>query len=459
MSRVPFPIPKITPNLLLDTPTASRRTSMASVNSTTYLLRRTESASSLSPMRASPTPRPQIQEVIRNTSSFKRLQVVNGMPSPTSPVVSPSSGIRALGYYGTIASPRMPPPSAAISSSSSIRSWTGSPIPASLRSAATDLHPAYLRSASSTPIPHSLRSATTSPSPSMRQNALARLSRTFSQKRNSRPPVLPLVNPFMDPCSRNGSPDSVYSTLTFNSAGSLPSRGPHYLSYHIPPLTGVNEKVMPVEPESPSSIYSLYSDTDTKYDLESQSLSDMSHNLANPRIKSTISSPPRTHTATPQSVHSVAPSVHFHSEPPMVHIRSYSDPVYRSYTASPRMPQGAPNSFDSPHSNPFPMVGVDVRRYASIGHGTDMRGQPYPYPSPLHSDPTRQTRNAMHFQAALGRSPHPTTVSAAYHSGQPQPSGFGNGYEGATRSAGHGAPSISRSQWKELVLSAAVSGR
>lgn len=459
MSRVPFPIPKITPNLLLDTPTASRRTSNASINSTTHLLPRSESARSLSPMKDSSTPRQQIQEVNRNTP--KRLQVVNGMPSPISPVMTSSSGIHALGSYGSIASPRMPPPSAAMSSASSMRSWTGSPIHPSLRSAASTPIPTSLRSASRTPVPPSLRSATNSPAPSsLRQNALARLSRTFSQKRNSRPPVLPLFNPFMEPCSRNGTPDSTYSTLTFNSAGSLPAaRGPHFPSpYQIPPLIGVQDKVMyeePKVPESPSSIYSLYSDTDTKEYSESQSSSHMSYNTANPRIKSTISSPPRTHTATPNSVHSVAPSVHFHSEPPIVHLRSYSDPVYRSYTASPHIPYGAPDPFNQPLSNPFPMVGVEVRRYASIGHGTDMRGQPYP--SPLHSDPARQTRNAMHFQAALGRSPHPT-ASAAYQRGQ-QSSGFGNGYGGIPHSAGHGAPSITRSQWKQLVLSAAVSGR
>ncbi|KAK7693635.1 hypothetical protein QCA50_003204 [Cerrena zonata] len=451
MSRVPFPIPKITPNLLLDTPVASRRASTASINSTTHLLRRTESANSLSPMKDTPIPRQQVQEVNRNTSS-KRLQVVNGMPSPISPVVSSPSGMYGLGSYGSIASPRMPP-SAAMASAFSMES----PVHNSLHSVASTPIPASLRSASSTP---SLRSVTNSPAPSLRQNALARLSRTFSQRRNSRPPVLPLFNPFMEPCSRNGTPDSVYSTLTFNSAGSLHiAKGSYSLSpYQIPPLTGTNGKVMseePKVPESPSSIYSLYSERDTQENSDTQSMSSVSYHSTNPRIKSTISSPPRTHTATPNSVHSVAPSLHFHSETPIAHLRSYSDPVYRSYTASPHIPHGAPNPFNQPLSNPFPMVGVEVRRYASIGHGSDMRGQPYP--SPLHSDPARQTRNAMHFQAALGRAPHPT-ASAAYRGGQ-QPSGFGNGYGGIPHSAGHGAPSITRSQWKQLVLSAAVSGR
>lgn len=456
MSRVPFPIPRITPNLLLNSPPASRRTSYASINSTTHLLRRSESASSVSPLRDSPIPR---QEVSRSTS--KRLQVVNGMPSPISPVMT-SSGNHVLGYYSSIASSQMPPPSAGMSSANSISGFRRSPVPSSFRSATNTPIPVSLRSAAGTPIPVNIRSATNSPSPSTKQNALARLSRTFSQRRNSRPPVLPLINPFMDPCSRNGTPDSVFSALTFNSTGAVPARGAHYLSpYQIPQVTGIQAQMMseePKVPDSPSSIYSLYSETDKPVTSQSQSLLDVSYNPTNPRIKSTISSPPRTHTATPHSVHSVAPSVHFNPEPPMAHLRSYSDPVYRSYTASPRIPQGTGNQLSQqPLSNPFPMVGVEVRRYASIGHGTDLREQQYT--SPLYSDPARQTRNAMHFQAALGRSPHPTAAPAAFQGGLQQSSGYGNGYGRVPHSAGHGAPPISRSQWKQLVLSAAVSGR
>ncbi|CAL1704908.1 unnamed protein product [Somion occarium] len=443
MSRIPFPIPVITPNLLLSA-NPSPRSSTASINSASRLLGSPQSSNRSPQSRWSGDSNElrKTQKVIQyvnqrqaNRTSPKKLFVVNGLPSPISPepVSVPEqasrahSRMRSGGSYGAMGSPRVPLPSTTISSTSSGRSATSSPIPASLRS------------------------ATNSPAPSsMRQNSIARMSRTFSQKRTSRPQALPLLNPFMDPMSRNGTPDSTYSAFTYNSSSSTAtpgSFGQQYLSpYHVPPLSGIQEKDGPQdakEPESPSSIYSLYSTYSSTDSSNEQSISHVILSPYDPRtsptMKSTISSPPRTHTATLQSVHSVAPSVHFQSEqrvPPMAHIRAFSDPVYRSYTASPRLVH---EPTEAPLPNPFPMVGAELRRYASIGNERDLEKGVY---GPVQH--TQSARNAAHFQAALGRSPPRTAF----------------GYGPPAYHHGHGvAPVVTRSQWKQLVLSAAAAGR
>lgn len=322
---------------------------------------------------------------------------------------------------------------------------------------------------------------------------------SYGERRLSRPdaPVVQLTNPFMDPLSRPGTADTAYSGMSYSSSSSsFGPRGDARLSqgqdriflspFQLSPLTFRESEKSPGTPHSPGgeSIYSLYDSPQDEYpdvDLEKATsvMKTPAHYLdaRNATVRQTSWFPTRMHTATPHSVHSVSPSVEWTSEqqraqtplsrartpsqrvaapgpalngpPPPIHARAASDPVYRPYTASPRMlhpdqvqmtttyaPPVPDNTVLLP--NPFPMVGAtNVKRYASIGH---TRAQ-LSYPGARST--AQNIRNA-HLQAAMGRAP-PRTLPVPVQT-----------YPG--RSVGR-APTVkkvvSRAEWRALVMNAA----
>ncbi|KAI0082739.1 hypothetical protein K474DRAFT_19501 [Panus rudis PR-1116 ss-1] len=389
MLRVPFPVPLVTPNLLLD----SRRSSLASVTSSSALLNKHDLEASTLTVLNVPLSTP--QELGRTRPGVqRRLIVVNGSPSSLlgSPLSRPPSHALPERTYGTM-------------ESSDFETRAPSPAVVSLRSAgaATSIRQ------------HSLRSQD---------------SRSFSGRRSSQHPVLPLLNPFMDPLCRNGTPDSMYSALTFGSSSSasmqlsgttLGGSTPDH-KHKYPLSTASADAVVterPKTPESPSSIYSLYSDRGpiVPYD---------------PREgmrKKSLYVPSRSYTSSPHSFHSVAPSVHFQDTrpPPAVHLRAYSDPIYRPYTAGPRFyhPEAGTNTFAV-------TGGTDVRRFASMGHDSGV-GKGVTQAS---------ARNFRHLQGALGYTP-PRAALGPY--GQ---------YDQNTTYA---PAVVSKEQWRQLVVAAATS--
>ncbi|TCD60021.1 hypothetical protein EIP91_010872 [Steccherinum ochraceum] len=465
MSRIPRPIPKITPNLLIDSDTP-RRGSVSSVTSATRLLthahQKEMSMSSIASTASS-------QSASSGTRMVpKKLFVVNGLPSPSSP---PSPTPRSIapfsrpgGSYGAMSTPR---------------STAKSPAP-TFRTESTV----------------STARAPVFPSPAWDNGA----AMSYGERRLSRPdaPAVQLTNPFMDPLSRPGTADTAYSGMSYgSSASSFGSRGdgqgqdriflsPFQLS---PQAFGESEKV-PHSPNSPGaeSIYSLYDspqDEHPEVDLEKATtvMRAPAHYLATVRQTSWFPTPTRTHTATPHSVHSVSPSVEWTTEqqrvqtplslsrartpsqrvatpvlnrpPPPIHARAASDPVYRPYTASPRMlhldqDQAILNTTYAPPPipdntvllpNPFPMVGAaNVKRYASIGH---TRAQ-LSYPSTAAN-----IRNA-HLQAAMGRAPPRTLVQQTYYPATGMGTGMG------MRRAPTVKKVVSRAEWRALVMNAAA---
>ncbi|KAI0797725.1 hypothetical protein C8Q75DRAFT_728968 [Abortiporus biennis] len=422
MSRVHHPAPRVTPNDLLITPTRRGSTSsFGSMNSATGLLRTekepnwTDKEAQLNTVRTVP----------------KQMFVGNRAPSPG----IPQRNVPRMrgGSYGAMGSPRMGPTPNLI----------GRPL---------ENH---------------------RPSPS-----------AFRPNQNSRPTPLPLSNPFADPVPRNGTPGSMFNALNFGPAGSLPSRNNTSIAgsiqpypSQVPPLTGIQEAraQIPKAPDSPSSIYSLYSNNFSSAPKEET----VSDNRSNPAYLSSyqrsatmpttlsVKVPPRTHTATPYSIHSVAPSVHL--SPRSAHFRAMSDPVYRPYTASPRLihqnihhqqqPSATDVEIDLP--NPFPMIGGEVRRFASSGnspyqqHQRGLSQNSYlsatipNIPGPL--SPGTQQQKRVHFEAALGRTPPRTLV--------PPPDTQQQRRQEVPYRPARGANTMDRGQWKQLVLNAAASGR
>ncbi|KAH8106731.1 hypothetical protein BXZ70DRAFT_244723 [Cristinia sonorae] len=425
MTRIPRPLPQITPNFLID-PDVTRRSSVSSVNSATRLIQREKEASP----RSVPTIVPQIS-VPQNRTVPKKLFVTNGMASPVSPpTATPAAGaplLRVGGSYGAMGAPR---------------SFNASPAP-------TFSTQSTMMTERSPMVP------------------AATWNNGFSQRRGVQPDTLQvqLPNPFMDPISRPGTTDTAYTSYTATSAP-FGMRGAPFVGQDMvflsPFQLPYESEKTPAQPSSPGaeSIYSLYSTDSPKdekdIDLERGTtaappfLPQISHNM-----RLTLSSPPRMHTATPHSVRSMAPSVEWPSEqaraqtpvamsrvppPAPVHARAASDPVYRPYTASEQLPTiyAAPD-YTVPLPNPFPMVGAtSVRRYSSIGHTRAQMS--YPGPSSAAS-----VKN-VHLQAAMGRAPPRTQTYPVV--------GAGVGLAGKKV--------VSRAEWQRLVVAAAsasTSGR
>lgn len=397
MARVPVPIPEITPNDLLNSRRHSSGSSFGSIRSGVSLLNNegpTKTPGSSSEGGEKDLARPASRAVL----------LPDGSPMPFPPPSRAVSRLVQGGNYGAMGLPSTPRLS---------------------------------RASSNTP-----QSLTRSPA-HMRQTSFSQRVQAYGENRLSPPQSLHLPNPFWDPIPRGGTPDSVYTGVTYTvavvgekSAGYLsPSQGTPALTTSMlsPPSGRLPRSPAPDVPDSPSSIYSLYStETENPHENEeSKSGPEMvTIHLApsylspqDPRVKSTISSPPRSNT--PSSFHSFAPSVHFTGpvdRPTLpAHPRATYEPLARAYTASPRLMHD-PESY---LPNPFSPVSraATLRRYASINNA--MISGPT-------SAPLSPPRNALHLHGATG----------------PKSSGiiYGNSYK-----AGIGA-GVPGTQWRQPVM-------
>jgi hypothetical protein len=366
MIRVPRPLPKITPNLLLHDPPMmaeqSLRGSIHSVNSATGLLRHEASVGTARRVSSA-----------SSGSGTRRYYVANKTPRISPSVLSPTSEIYSA--YGSI------------ESNTPTRAVIG--LPSSVRS------------------PYS---------PSLQAR---RQSTIHSAPQPGRPSPLP--NPFDDPLPRNGSPESFISdSLTFSTEHS---------TTHSSWTTGLSsmEKFQPLiaSPPTTSPTYA-HTLTESPEGMYFSSLQGPpAQHLLMPPMRSATAQTLRSHTSTPHSVHSVAPSILCHdghtaavsatlSQP--VHARSPSEPVWRPSSAASMHPH---LSRQRAGIHPFPMVGTEVRRFGSV-HEAQMYsgGQGGTYISP---------RNATHLAGALGRTPPRAEAAVA-----------------------------SQQEWRQLVLTAAT---
>ena len=358
MSRVPRPVPKITPNLLLDDPEKarhSRAASFRSVDSATGLLRQGTS-SSFGTLAPSPDAPP------RQGSKPRAYRVANGMPTTPTTARSPTTGFSntTYGSTGSSARPDVPP--------------------------------------------------------------LPRIQTSFSQTRGQStfqrapPQPLPLANPFADPLPRNTTPPGMMSALTFTTDqpvmySTWTSGSFERAKYQpVPPLSGATTSpssgarmVSPVSPsrgtytgavlDSPTSVYSLYDTNALQVPNTGSSQNPYMQPNALPPMWSAAAGPSlRTQTMTPHSVHSVAPSMHLnHPIPPPVHMRAGTEPVWRPHTADSHMHNDRPNHFGV-------VDGADVRRLPT------MPAAQY-QPRSGHGGTYVATRNAAHLAGAMGQTP------------------------------------------------------
>ena len=358
MSRVPRPKPKITPNLLLDDPEKLRYSTAASlrtVDSATGLLRKDSTSSFGDTPYTPPT---------RTRSAQRTYRVTNGMPDTPAtarmpPETSPSSAYGAIGTSARPAAPPLPP-------------------------------------------------IQTSFSQARRKSSL------YQQP----PRPLPLSNPFKDSLPTNSLPNSAISSLTFSAdqtvtystwtTGMGPSR------YEpVPPLpSGINTSATIRTPmsypgsapevaddrkltDSPTSIYSLYDTKSLEYPSANIIPSQNAAQYGTPTPVWSAGASLRTHTSTPHSIHSVAPSMHLThdlkpSMPPPAHMADGTDLVWRPYTADPHLHNDPPNHFGMASN-------ADVRRLSMVPQAQYQRSG--------HGGTYVATRNAQHLAGAMGQMP------------------------------------------------------
>jgi len=357
MIRVPRPIPQITRNLLLDSPTMSRPSSISSfgsISSTTRLLRAESVQSNYSTHSTRAPP--------------KKLFIAND-PFTALPGRGPSR-VRRGASYGAMGSPGGPPPITPRSRAVSVTPPTPE---------------AIMR-----PAPASLQTA----------QALAQSSMRTSPRPLPTPPVF--INPFLDPLSRHNTPNTAFSQSTFVTApdtnGRSHSRGYSDLEQY-PPLVPLPNAATSSRSQTPTlgpggNVIPTWSPYEGRWTYSSYPERPMTGHIQQNIAGSTI----RQHTATPHSIHSVTPSMHFHdsiahASPAQAHTRASSDPIYRPATV-------APDTYidpDAPLPNPFPLVSsIEVRRFGSVPSAQFYTGQGGTY---------RSARNAAHLAAAMGRTP------------------------------------------------------
>ncbi|KAH9901075.1 hypothetical protein C8Q73DRAFT_229777 [Cubamyces lactineus] len=405
MSRVPRPFPLITPNELLDASSLRRASSLCSVESTTYLLPQTNTASPARP--ASPA------SVYSYHSSRarmvpKRLFVANaGVGSPKEgPAIRTQQRIPVtLGpsYGATATQERALEPNALRSrfSLSTVESAETTLIPVEPMSPLKKLM--------------SLR-ALRIDLPSQRTSS-ATIPRV-PQNDSPQPPLLS-ANPFVEPFSRHGTPETARSGASFASApatvhvGRLvhaPYTQAHYGNFVLPYTPPPAPSQRPANPQWTSAGYSQgYAGSPPFPGYPPPPL--YLHYSGVP-----VSLPERTPSAasSSSSIHSLSPSIHFTdpsgsttvvhppslipgvrtpngngngnvnayspggvtrqpSLPPTAHLRSASDPVSRSYSAGPRVTQNQTYAQNPVAQYPY-AVGADIRRHGSVPH---IRGGSY----------------------------------------------------------------------------------
>ncbi|KAI0341785.1 hypothetical protein BDW22DRAFT_1420872 [Trametopsis cervina] len=359
MIRVPRPTPQITPNPLLHTPPMSRRSSVASVNSTTRLIRQDSTES----FYTTPTSfRTSSARRVARYSSYAGF-IPNRQASPP---------VRTGGPYGTKDSPRSP-------SSSNLPFRSVSVTPPTPNG--SNYTPASLQTA----------------------EAMARNSSRSSPRPLPEPPVF--FNPFADPVSRQTTPQSAYSQMSFNTITKPPSHaGPHSYLEQWPPLLPLPTAAASTRSSTSTLLPTVATMVPVWSSYERRWVySSNDRPMSGQPNMVTTGSTLRAHTTTPHSIHSVAPSMHLHPSmthgpPSPVHTRAHSDPFpYRPSTAAPT--QATRIDPDAPLPNPFgPLVGTsEVRRFGSVPSAQFYTGQGGTY--------ARNTRNAAHLAGALGRTP------------------------------------------------------
>ncbi|KAI0831445.1 hypothetical protein BC628DRAFT_1353747 [Trametes gibbosa] len=383
MSRVPRPLPLVTPNDLLGTPPASRATSMVSAHSATRLL--TQSPPSTSTRPASPAS-VYSQNSIQPRTVPKRLFVANSTPRSSTLAELPHiEQLQRAPSYGAMSTETCQVEQAVLLSrfSTSTMGSTHSAAPSS---------PKRLFSLRVSRPEHLFRR------PSAPAASLA--PRPPVEEMPQRVPPRPLLlnpNPFNDPLSRHGTPETALSGFSFASApanmnggqyAALPyAQGPptygSYLSpYAVPSLHSAPQF------ERPATPHTIYTVTGPAQVLGPPGYA----YLAPYAVHYAGAGPARTHAATPSasSIHSLSPSIHFHHPadaflgpahpaaltpahpandstrvPALAHLRSASDPVHRSYSAAPRV--GGRGDVDVVLPNPY-AAGAEIRRYGSVPH-------------------------------------------------------------------------------------------
>ncbi|KAI0665121.1 hypothetical protein C8Q70DRAFT_1049290 [Cubamyces menziesii] len=399
MSRVPRPFPLITPNELLDTSSLRRASSLCSVESTTYLLPRTNTTSPARP--TSPA------SVYSYHSSHartvpKRLFVVNagvGLPREGPPPSTQQSIPINLGpsYSATAMQERALEPNALRSrfSLSTVESAETTLIPVEPMSPLKKLM--------------SLR-ALRIDLPSQRTSVATRVT----QNDPPQPPLLG-ADPFVEPFSRHGTPETARSGASFASAPATVHVGrlvharytqAHYGNFVLPHTPRPEPSQRPAGPQWNGAGYSQgYAGSPSFPGYPPPPL--YLHYSGVP-----VSLPERTPSAasSSSSIHSLSPSIHFTDPsgsttvvhpasltpgmrtpngnvnvyspnsvtrqpnlPPTAHFRSASDPVYRSHSAGPRVNSGQAYTRNPVVRDPY-AVGAEIRRHGSVPH---IRGGSY----------------------------------------------------------------------------------
>ncbi|KAI0328544.1 hypothetical protein GY45DRAFT_1254636 [Cubamyces sp. BRFM 1775] len=397
MSRVPRPFPLITPNELLDTSSLRRASSLCSVESTTHLL---PQANVASPVRPASPASVYSYHSARAQMVPKRLFVANagvGLPREGPPPPMQQTIPINLGpsYGATATQERALEPNALRSrfSLSTVESAETTLIPVepmsplkklmSLRALRIDL-PSQRTSAATTP--------------------------RVSQNEPPQPPLLG-ANPFVEPFSRHGTPETARSGASFASAAATvhvgrlvhaPYTQAHYGNFVLPYTPPPVPSQRPAGSQRNGMRYSQgYAGSQQVPGYPPPPL--YLHYSGVP-----VSLPERTPSAasSSSSIHSLSPSIHFTdpsgsptvvhpasltpgvrtpngnanfyspisatrqpSLPATAHLRSASDPVYRSYSAGPRV---SPSQAYAQNPNPVVQhpyaVGAEIRRHGSVPH-------------------------------------------------------------------------------------------
>ncbi|CDO72856.1 hypothetical protein BN946_scf185002.g41 [Trametes cinnabarina] len=204
-------------------------------------------------------------------------------------------------------------------------------------------------------------------------------------------PLLLNPNPFKDPLSRHGTPETAFSGSTFMSgSGSVgvARMAPGPFVHRGPTNPFVQYTGIPAQAHRPPGSQTNRLGTPQMYGR--------AHVYPGAPCADYAGMPERAHSATPSasSIHSMAPSIQFtdasgntyvhpaaltpshpsngndpHAAarlPPTAHLRSASDPYVRSYSAEPRIRlHGADDDVVLP--NPY-AGGAEIRRYGSVPH-------------------------------------------------------------------------------------------
>lgn len=391
MSRVPRPFPLITPIDLLtgSTPSLTRKPSTTSVDSKSGLLTHASTLPTVRPASLTSVYSYHPQYSVSTRTIPKRLFVVNPevrSPSSYTPTATQREHqIRPGESYGAMGSPGRPPPRSRFSGSTIASVQSQNTPPPTIRSPVQSFVGALSRRISTRAVASQKHEQNKSPS---RRPTISR-------------PMLLDSNPFREPLSRHGTPETALSSRSFVTAPAnvnlrqLPTYipfsqaqaygnyvGPFSYPTHPP---GIPPQLQPgagasAESGKRSALFVPADAMSMSMNMNSNVNGIPAHMLG-PHIGYAGSpvTPSRVHTATPSSasIHSVVPSVHCIDEygypitrtgttrsPPPAHICTASDPIWRPYSAGARM-TGMYDNAELP--NPYNR-GAEIRRYGSVPH-------------------------------------------------------------------------------------------